>query len=65
MAKTNDTGNGEVKVKVKATKADVSQLVVTAAYQKVFNSGKRGFFGQAMDPRTGQRYQIVGAVEIG
>ena len=31
----------------------------------VFKSGKQGFFGKVMNPATGDRYQIVGAVKIG
>lgn len=50
--------------KPKATKVDVTQLVILAAYAKTYSTGKRGFFGKAMDPRTGQRYQLIGAVEI-
>jgi hypothetical protein len=50
--------------KPKAQKVDITQLVVIAAYAKTFSSGKRGFFGKALDPRTGQRYQIIGAVEV-
>ena len=61
MAK-QDKGNGE---KAKAVKVDITQLVITNAYAKTYSSGKRGFFGKALDPRTGQKYQIVGAVEIG
>ena len=55
-----NTGNG----KAKAPKLDITQLVVVAAYGKTFSSGKRGFFGKVLDPRTGQRYQVVAAVEI-
>lgn len=62
MAAKNQNGNGAEKVK--APKLDITQLVVTAAYAKTFSSGKRGFFGKAIDPRTGQRYQIIGAVEL-
>jgi acyl-CoA thioesterase FadM len=51
--------------KVKAQETDVSQLVITAAYVKVFKSGKTGFFGKAMNPANGDKYQIVGAVKIG
>ena len=51
--------------KAKAAKLDISQLVITAAYQKTFSTGKQGFFGKAMDPRTGDRYQIIGAVKLG
>lgn len=57
----NSGGNGE---KAKAQRLDIAQLVVVAAYGKVFSSGKRGFFGKVLDPRTGQRYQVIGAVEI-
>ena len=55
-----NNGNG----KAKAQKLDISQLIVTAAYGKTFSSGKQGFFGKAMDPRTGDRYQIIGAVKL-
>ena len=51
--------------KSKAPKVDIGQLVITAAYGKTFKSGKTGFFGKAMDPRTGDKYQIVAAVKIG
>jgi len=50
--------------KVKAQKADISQLVIVSAFKKTFSSGKGGFFGKGLDPSTGQRYQIIGAVEI-
>lgn len=53
-----------MKNKQKAKKVDVHQLVVLSAYAKTFSSGKQGFFGKAMDTATGQKYQIVGAVEI-
>jgi len=62
MAK--DKGNNGKGEKPKAAKVDITQLVITAAYGKTFSSGKRGFFGKALNPQTGQRYQIVGAVEI-
>ena len=51
--------------KPKAQRLPISQLVVTAAYDKTFSTGKKGFFGQAIDPSTGQKYQIIGAVAIG
>ncbi|MFA5376702.1 MAG: hypothetical protein WC455_13220 [Dehalococcoidia bacterium] len=54
----------EDKPKVKAQKVDISQLVITAAYAKTFSSGKGGFFGKAMNPATGKKYQIIGAVEL-
>ncbi len=51
--------------KPKAPKYEVTQLVITSANLKVFSTGKRGFFGKALDPATGKRYQIIGAVELG
>lgn len=50
--------------KPKAEKVDIGQLVVLNAYRKVFSSGKSGFQGKVLDPRTGKRYQVVGAVEL-
>ncbi len=50
--------------KAKAQKVSIGQLVVLSAYEKVFSSGKRGFFGKLLDPATGKRYQLIGAVEI-
>lgn len=61
IKETAKKANGD---KPKAEKVNVSQLVVLSAYAKTFGSGKKGFFGKAMDTATGQRYQIVGAVEI-
>lgn len=58
MAPKQNNGNG------KAEKADISQLVVIGAYVKTFSTGKRGWFGKVLDPATGQRYQVIGAVEI-
>ena len=63
MAKTAETT--ETVEKVKAEKYPISRLVVTSAYRKRFTSGKGGFFGQAMDPETGDRFQIIGAVKLG
>jgi hypothetical protein len=51
--------------KPKAPKYEVTQLVITSANLKVFSTGKRGFFGKALDPATGKRFQIIGAVELG
>lgn len=59
--KTKANGNG----KGKAPKLDMTQLIVLDAHGKVFNTGKRGWFGKVYDPSTGKRYQIIGAVEIG
>jgi hypothetical protein len=58
---TAKKSNGD---KPKAQKVNISQLVVLSAHAKTFNSGKKGFFGKVMDASTGQRYQVVGAVEI-
>lgn len=63
MVKEKHTqGNGD---KPKARKLEMSQLVVLAAYEKQFSTGKIGFFGKVQDVRTGQRYQVIGAVPIG
>jgi len=51
------------KAKPKTTKVNLGQLVVLAAYEKTFSSGKKGFFGKVLDPATGQRYQVIGAVK--
>jgi len=50
--------------KAKAPKVNISQLVITAAYKKKFSTGSDGFFGKAIDPATGDKYQIIGAVKI-
>jgi len=52
------------KPKVKAQAVNVTQLVITGAYGKTFSSGKTGFFGKGIDPSTGDRYQIIGAVKL-
>ena len=63
--KKGGNGKGAVApVKEKAPKYDIGQLVIIQANLKVFQSGKRGFFGKGVNPATGQRYQIIGAVEI-
>ncbi len=64
MTGKNSKGAVADKPKVPAVKEDITQLVITAAYRKTFSSGKGGFFGKALDPRTGKRYQIIGAVEL-
>jgi hypothetical protein len=55
-----NSGNG----KAKAERLEMTQLVVIAAYARTFSTGKRGFFGKVLDPSTGKRYQVIGAVEI-
>ena len=50
---------------VKAAKANITQLVVLGAYEKTFSTGKTGFFGKVIDPATGFKYQIIGAVRVG
>ncbi len=62
--KNNGGGQGKGTGKPKAKRLDITQLVITSAFEKTFNSGKTGFFGQGMDA-AGQRYQIIGAVRIG
>jgi hypothetical protein len=52
------------KVKVKAPKLGINQLIVLSAYGRTFSTGKTGFFGQVQDPATGDRYQIIGAVKL-
>lgn len=62
VSKSNKArANGD---KPKAQKVNISQLVVLAAYEKTFSSGKKGFFGQVQDVATGKRYQVIGAVEL-
>jgi hypothetical protein len=61
---TKSKGKTGDKPKSPAVKMDISQLVVTAAYARKFSTGKMGFFGKAMNPANGKRYQIIGAVEI-
>jgi len=60
-AKAGTNGNGD---KPKAQKLDIGQLVVLSAYAKTFISGKTGFHGKVLDPSTGKRYQVIGAVQI-
>jgi len=52
------------KVKVKAQRLDIGQLIVTDAWAKTYSTGKTGFFGKAVDA-SGARYQIIGAVKLG
>jgi hypothetical protein len=59
VKKQNKTNGGQ-----KAPKLSLSQLVVLSAYGRTFSSGKPGFFGKVLDPSTGKRYQVIGAVEI-
>lgn len=63
VAKDNK-GTKTDKPKVKAQAVNITQLVITGAYAKTFSSGKGGFFGKAIDPATGNRYQIIGAVQL-
>lgn len=44
--------------KVKARPVNIGQLMVTAAWEKVFSTGSTGFFGQAMDS-SGAKYTIT------
>ena len=63
MKKTEKKEEG--KLKTKAVAMPITQLVILNAYQKTFSTGKAGFFGKVLDPQSGKRYQIIGAVEIG
>lgn len=51
--------------KSRAARYPTHSLVVIAAYEKTFSSGKRGWFGQVQDINTGQKFQVIGAVEVG
>ncbi|MDD4986722.1 MAG: hypothetical protein PHQ43_13255 [Dehalococcoidales bacterium] len=59
-AKTNGK---DKKDKVPAPRLEVGQIIITDAWERVFNTGSRGFFGRGMDA-AGKRYQIT-AIEIG
>lgn len=61
-AKTKDKAKDPNKPK--AERYPVTNLVIDSAYKKTFSSGKPGFFGKAIDPTTGDKYQIIGAVKI-
>jgi len=50
--------------KEKAARLNIGTLVVIGAYERTFSTGKKGFFGKVMDPQTGDRYQVIGAVKI-
>lgn len=66
--KTNATTDAATVVgvaKVPALRLPINSLVILSAFEKHFSTGTRGFFGQAVDPATGKKYQIVGAVELG
>jgi hypothetical protein len=54
----------EVKDKPKAQRLDLTQLVVDNAFARTFSTGSTGWFGRVTDPRTGTRYQIIGAVQL-
>ncbi|MHB8084390.1 MAG: hypothetical protein ACYDHZ_00995 [Dehalococcoidia bacterium] len=51
-------------VKTPAKRYEITQMVILSAYSKTFSSGKGGFFGQAMNPANGRKFQIIGAVEL-
>jgi hypothetical protein len=53
----------EAAVKKKAERYPISQLIVTSAFEKTYSTGSHGFFGQGIDPATGKKYTIIGAVE--
>lgn len=64
VTKQSNKDKSEKKDKPKAARLDITTLVVDNAFEKTFTSGKQGFFGKATDPRTGNRYQIIGAVRL-
>lgn len=47
-----------------ATKVNVTTLVMTDTWEKKYSTGSTGFFGKAVDPNSGKKYQIT-AAEIG
>ena len=53
----------EEKPKVKAEKYPITNLLVTSAYARTYKTGSKGFHGQAIDPATGKKFTIIGAVE--
>lgn len=57
-------GKPNTQPKAKAEKLAITRLVVDSAYARTFSTGKGGFFGKVIDPDTGKRYQIIGAVEL-
>ena len=50
--------------KEKAVRLNIGTLVVIGVYERTFSTGKKGFFGKVIDPQTGDRYQVIGAVKI-
>ncbi len=64
VTEAKETKKAKKADKPKAVRVDITTLVVDSAYGKTFSSGKPGFFGKATDPRTGKRYQIIGAVQL-
>jgi hypothetical protein len=49
--------------KPKAEKYPIANLLITSAYAKTYSTGSKGFHGQAIDPATGKKFTIIGAVE--
>ena len=49
--------------KPKAEKYPIANLLITSAYARTYKTGSRGFHGQAIDPATGKKFTILGAVE--
>ena len=50
--------------KPKAQRVDITQLIVDSAFSRTYSTGSTGWFGRVTDPRTGTRYQIIGAVKL-
>ncbi len=53
----------DVQPKPKAEKYPIAQLLITSAYARTYKTGSKGFHGQAVDPVTGKKFTIIGAVE--
>lgn len=49
--------------KKKAERYPIDQLHITSAYARTYKTGSKGFHGQAVDPVTGRKFTIIGAVE--
>lgn len=52
-------------IKKKAERMPITHLTAESLFKRTFKEGKKqGFFGKVVDPDSGKRYQIIGAVEI-
>ena len=63
--KENGKGGGFVRDAAgKAVRATLGTIVPVTVFKRVSSSGKAGFSGQVLDTSTGQKYQVIMAVEI-